>query len=148
MSNDRMGVNKWLRKQLESAWPNPLREMVQTFAETLMSADADVAHGAPYRVVSPDRITRCNTYRACGCDTRVGSIGLSISKLREGTASPWAGIQFGHDPVDVLLPARLSRRQRLSDERGRSASAGVPSYDAYGLEDLARASTAPPVVPP
>lgn len=48
MINDRMDVNDWLRKQLEQADPDLLREMVRSFAETLMSADADETCGAPY----------------------------------------------------------------------------------------------------
>ena len=46
MINDRMDVNEWLRKQLEAAEPDLLREMVQSFAEALMSADADEVCGA------------------------------------------------------------------------------------------------------
>ena len=38
MINDRMDVNEWLRKQLEQAEPDLLREMVQTFAETHIPA--------------------------------------------------------------------------------------------------------------
>ena len=45
----------WLRKQLEEADPDLLREMVRSFAETLMGADADEVCGAPYGTVSPDR---------------------------------------------------------------------------------------------
>jgi transposase-like protein len=70
--NDKMDINVWLRKQLEAAEPDLLREMVQTFAEVLMSADADEACGAPYRVVSPDRVNRRNGYRTRRWDTRVG----------------------------------------------------------------------------
>lgn len=88
MINDRMDVNEWLRKQLEETDPDLLREMVQTFAELLMSADADEACGAPYGVSSPDRTNRRNGYRTRRWDTRVGSIDLKIPKLREGTYFP------------------------------------------------------------
>lgn len=88
MINDRMDVNEWLRKQLEAAEPDLLREMVRAFAETLMSADADEVCGAPYGMVSPDRVNRRNGYRTRRWDTRVGTIDLKIPKLREGTYFP------------------------------------------------------------
>src|SRR5690606_39939949 len=83
-----MDVNDWLRKHLEEAEPDLLREMIRSFAETLMSADADEACGAPYGTVSPDRVNRRNRYRTRRRDTRVGSIDLKITKPREGTYFP------------------------------------------------------------
>jgi len=38
----------FLREQLESASPDLLRDMVQIFADALMSAEADAICGAPY----------------------------------------------------------------------------------------------------
>jgi transposase-like protein len=38
----------WLRKQLETADVDLLREMARSFAETLMSAEADAMCGAGY----------------------------------------------------------------------------------------------------
>jgi putative transposase len=75
--NDRMDVNEWLRKQLEAADPDLLREMVRSFAEMLMGADADETCGAPYGVVSPDRVNRRNGYRTRRWDTRVGSVDVT-----------------------------------------------------------------------
>lgn len=46
-----MDMLSWLRKQLEDADGNLLREMVATFAEALMRADADTACGAPPHTV-------------------------------------------------------------------------------------------------
>lgn len=77
-------MNDWLRKQLEQTDPDLLREMFHSFAETLMSADADKTCGAPYGVVSPERVNRRNGYRTRRWDTRVGTIDLRIPKLREG----------------------------------------------------------------
>ncbi|MFC6022229.1 IS256 family transposase, partial [Plantactinospora solaniradicis] len=37
-----------LREQVESASPDVLRTMVKTFAQALMSAEADAICGAPY----------------------------------------------------------------------------------------------------
>ena len=88
MISDRMDVNDWLRKQLEAADPDLLREMVRSFAETLMGADADETCGAPYGRVSPERVNRRNGYRTRRWDTRVGTIDLRVPKLREGTYFP------------------------------------------------------------
>lgn len=65
-----------------------LREMVQAFAGTLMSADADEVCGAAFGMVSPGRVNRRNGYRTRRWDTRVGTIDLWILKLREGSCFP------------------------------------------------------------
>jgi len=83
-----MDLLGWLRKQLAEADTDLLREMVRSFAEALMGAEADTVCGAPYGAVSPDRVNRRNGYRERRWDTRVGSIGLGIPKLREGSYFP------------------------------------------------------------
>ena len=65
MINTRMDMNDWLRKQLEEADPDPLREMVRTFAETLMRCAA-----LHMDRLSPDRVNRRNGYRTRRWDTR------------------------------------------------------------------------------
>lgn len=45
----------WLDDQLASASPDLLRNMVETFADAVMSADADQLCGAEYGVRSPER---------------------------------------------------------------------------------------------
>ena len=44
-----MDLLAWLRKQLAEAEPGLLREMVRTFAEALMGAEADALCGAGFR---------------------------------------------------------------------------------------------------
>ena len=97
-------MNGWLRKQLEAAEPDLLREMVQTFAELLMAADADEACGAPHGVVFPDRVTRRNGYRTRRWDTRVGTINMRIQKLREGTYFPDLASRRSHHDGASLHP--------------------------------------------
>ena len=77
-----------LGKQLETDENDLLREMVRSFAQGLMSADADAVCGAGYGEVSADRINRRNGYRSRRWDTRVGSIELKIPKLRAGSYFP------------------------------------------------------------
>src|SRR4249920_3371899 len=78
----------WMAEQLSQASPDLLRQMVQTFAEALMSADADAVCGAGYGQRSPDRSNTRNGYRHRGWDTRAGSIDLAIPKLGEATYFP------------------------------------------------------------
>jgi len=83
-----MDVSGWLRKQLEQASPDLLRAMVKDFAEALMGAEADALCGAGYGERSADRVNRRNGYRERDWDTRVGSVGLAVPKLREGSYFP------------------------------------------------------------
>ena len=78
----------WLRKQLEDADVDLLREMVATFIQALMGAEADALCGAPYGERSADRVNRRNGYRGRDFDTRTGTIELFVPKLRTGSYFP------------------------------------------------------------
>ena len=84
----RMDPLSWLRKQLETADVDLLREMVRSFAETLMSAEADALCGADYGERSGDRVNRRNGYRERDFDTRAGTVELRVPKLRQGSYYP------------------------------------------------------------
>lgn len=88
MVKDRVEGLGWLRKQLESADVDLLREMVRAMAETLMGAEADMLCGAPYGQSGPERLNHRNGYRDRRWDTRVGSIDLAIPRLRKGSYYP------------------------------------------------------------
>jgi len=77
-----------LEEQLAQASPDLLRELLTSFINALMSAQADAVCGAPYGAVSPDRTNRRNGYRSREFDTRAGTLELAIPKLREGTYFP------------------------------------------------------------
>jgi putative transposase len=79
---------EWLRKQLEEADADLLREMVRCFAEALMGAEADAVCGAGYGERSSERTNRRNGYRERRFDTRVGTIDLAVPKLRAGSYFP------------------------------------------------------------
>lgn len=81
-------AGRLLEEQLAQASPDLLRELLTTFVNTLMSAEADAVCGAAYGVVSPERVNRRNGYRAREFDTRAGTIDLAIPKLREGSYFP------------------------------------------------------------
>ncbi|MGY2093297.1 transposase, partial [Nocardia gipuzkoensis] len=54
------------------ASPDMLREMLSTFIQTLMSAEADTMCGAAYGEHSSERTNSRNGYRHRDFDTRVG----------------------------------------------------------------------------
>lgn len=85
----RMDPVSWLRKQLEMADVDLLREMVRTFAETLMSAEADALCGASYGERSDERVNRRNGYRDRDFDTRVGTIELRVPKQPRRWTQRW-----------------------------------------------------------
>ncbi len=88
MAKDNMDLLGWLRKQLAEAEPDLLREMVRTFAESLMGAEADALCGAAFRERSGERANRRNGYRERPFDTRAGTIALGVPKLRSGSYFP------------------------------------------------------------
>ena len=77
-----------LEEQLAQASPDLLRELLTTFINTLMSAEADAVCGAAYGQASPDRTNRRNGYRDRDFDTRAGTLDLAVPKLRQGTYFP------------------------------------------------------------
>jgi transposase-like protein len=81
-------VSGWLEEQLAQASPDLLRSMVATFAEALMSAEADAVCGASYGERIPERTNSRNGYRTRDFDTRVGTIATRIPKLRTGSYFP------------------------------------------------------------
>jgi len=88
MVEQRVGSLGWLRKRIEDADTDLLREMVKAVTEVLMSTEADTVCGAPYRQPSADRVNQRNGYRERRWDTRVGTIDLAIPKLRKGSYFP------------------------------------------------------------
>jgi putative transposase len=85
---NKMEPLEWLRKNLDKADPDLVREMVKEFAETLMGADVDAVCGAGYGEVSPERVNSRNGYRRRDLDTRAGTVELAIPKLRHDTYYP------------------------------------------------------------
>jgi len=103
-----------LQEQIVGGSPDVLRTMVQTFAEALMSAEADAMCGAPYGARSEDRTNSRNGYRTRDWDTRAGSIELAIPKLRSGSYFP-----------DWLLQHRRRAEQALVSVVATSYLLGV-----------------------
>ncbi len=81
-------LSGFLDEHLAQASPDLLRQMLKTFAEALMSADADARCGAEYQQRSAQRTNSRNGYRERRWDTRTGSIEVAIPKLRAGSYFP------------------------------------------------------------
>ncbi len=79
---------RFLEEHLQQASPDLLRQMLTTFVNTLLSADADSVCGAEYGARSEDRVNRRNGYRHREWDTRAGTIDVAIPKLRRETYFP------------------------------------------------------------
>jgi len=77
-----------LEEQLAQASPDLLRELLGSFINTLLSAEADAVCGAEYGTVTPERVNRRNGYRHRDFDTRAGTLDVAIPKLRQGSYFP------------------------------------------------------------
>jgi len=78
----------FLHEQLAQASPDLMRELLSTFINALLSAQADSVCGAEYGVRSDERTNRRNGYRHRDLDTRAGTIDVAVPKLREGSFFP------------------------------------------------------------
>jgi putative transposase len=122
-----------VREQLESASADVLRAMVKTFADALMSAEADAICGAPYGQRSEERTNQRNGYRQREWDTRAGTIELAIPKLRQGSYFP-----------DWLLQHRRRAEQALVSVVATSYLLGVSTrrveklVEQLGVASLSR----------
>jgi transposase-like protein len=113
-ANPSIDLSAFLDEHLSQASPDLLRQMLKTFAEALMSADADVVCGADYQQRSSERTNSRNGYRERRWDTRAGSIELAIPKLRQGSYFP-----------DWLLERRRRSEQALVTAVATSYLLGV-----------------------
>ena len=88
MATDSFDALEWLRKHLEQDDPDLLREMVVSFAEPLMSAEADAMCGAGYGERSAERVNCRNGLPSPGSGPWAGTVDLAVPKLREGSSYP------------------------------------------------------------
>jgi len=124
----------FLREQVDSASPDLLRAMVKTFADALMSAEADAACGAPYGQRSDERTNQRNGYRMREWDTRAGTVELAVPKLRRPPTGPGAGARRrptrcrpgtpGCWPVPRVAPTGRGRPGPPTAHGGRPARRG------------------------
>jgi hypothetical protein len=132
---------EWVRKQVERADTDLLREMVKLFCERVMGEEVDAICGASYGERSDDRTNRRNGYRSRPWDTRTGddrpcrseaARGQLLSRLAPGAPSPPS--RRSYSGRRVLRPGRLTRR--VEGLRERSGSSDLKSR----VSQMARSS--------
>jgi transposase-like protein len=79
---------RFLDEQLSQASPDLMRDLLTTFVNALLSAQADAVCGAGYNERTPDRVNSRNGYRHRDLDTRVGTLDVAVPKLRTGSLYP------------------------------------------------------------
>ncbi|MFZ5848987.1 MAG: IS256 family transposase [Actinomycetota bacterium] len=79
---------RFLTEQLDQASPDLLRDLLTTFVNALLSAQADAVCGAGYGERSSERVNSRNGYRHRDLDTRVGTLDVAVPKLRQGSLYP------------------------------------------------------------
>jgi transposase-like protein len=125
MAEDRMAVLDMLRKATADGDVDVLREGVRVLAEAIMEVEVSELTGAAKGERAPDRrLTNRNGYRERRWDTRVGTIGLSIPKVRDGSYFP-----------SLLEPRRRAERALLSVVQ----EAYVAGVSTRRVEDLVEA---------
>ena len=78
----------FLSEQLDQASPDLLRDLLTTFVNALLSAQADAVCGAGYNERSSERVNSRNGYRHRDLDTRLGTLDVAVPKLRQGSLYP------------------------------------------------------------
>jgi hypothetical protein len=86
---------------LNAASPDLPREMVRAFAQKMMDAEVEVACGAAYGEVSPNRVNSRNGCRHREWDTRGGTVELAVPKLRHGSYFP-SFLEYGRHAERAL----------------------------------------------
>jgi putative transposase len=113
---------QWLRERVAEADADLLREMLRTFAEGLMSAEATALCNADYGERTGARTNTRNGYRPRRWDTRVGTLEVAIPKLRKGSYFP-----------DWLLEPRRRAERALVAVVAECYLAGVSTRRVEGL---------------
>jgi putative transposase len=79
---------RFLDEQLAQASPDLMRDLLTTFVNALLSAQADAVCGAGYGERTAERVNSRNGYRHRDLDTRVGTLDVAVPKLRQGSLYP------------------------------------------------------------
>lgn len=104
MADDSMALLEGVRKAIEDGDGDFLRETVHLLAQGVMEAEVTELTGVPKGERAPDRrLTQRNGYRDRRWDTRVGTIDLSIPRVRDGSYFP-----------SLLEPRRRAERALLA----------------------------------
>lgn len=104
MAEDRMAVLETVRKAIAEGDADFLREGVRVLAQAVMEAEVTELTGVSKGKREPERrLTSRNGYRERRWDTRVGTLELSIPRVRDGSYFP-----------SLLEPRRRAERALLA----------------------------------
>lgn len=104
MATDRMALLETVRKAMTEGDADFLREGVRVLAQAVMEAEVSELTGLPKGERDPQRrLTSRNGYRDRRWDTRVGTLALSIPRVRDGSYFP-----------SLLEPRRRAERALLA----------------------------------
>lgn len=79
---------EFLNQLLGQSSPDLLRQLLEGFVNTILSAQADQVCGAPYGARDEARTNQRNGYRHRELDTRIGTVDVAVPKLRQGSFFP------------------------------------------------------------
>jgi putative transposase len=106
---------RFLNEQLEQASPDLLRDLLTTFVNALLSAQADAVCSAGYGERSSEPVNSRTGDRHRDLDTRVGTLDVAVPKLRTGSLYPdWR--------LDRRKRAERDFRSRVERLSGRSSA--------------------------
>ena len=104
MADDRMVLFETMRKAIADGDADFLRDGVKALAQAVMEAEVTELTGLPHGERDPERrLTHRNGYRERRWDTRVGTVPLSIPRVRDGSYFP-----------SLLEPRRRAERALLA----------------------------------
>src|SRR5260370_25372563 len=127
MAEDRMAALETVRKAIADGDADFLREGVRVLVQAIMEAEVTELTGVAKGERDPERrLTNRNGYRDRRWDTRVGTMNLSIPRVRDGSYFP-----------SLLEPRRRAERALLAVVRA-----------AYVLGVPTRRGGGPPPAPP
>ncbi len=133
MAEDRMAVLETVRKAIAEDDVDFLREGVRVLAQAVMEAEVTELTGVAKGERDPERrLTQRNGYRDRRWDTRVGTMNLSIPKVRDGSYFP-----------SLLEPRRRAERALLAVVQeayvlGVSTRRVEDLVDALGIASLSK----------
>ena len=133
MAEDRMAVLETVRKAIADGDVDFLREGVRVLAQAVMEAEVSGLTGLAKGERDPERrLTSRNGYRERRWDTRVGTMNLSIPKVRDGSYFP-----------SLLEPRRRAERALLAVVQeayvlGVSTRRVEDLVDALGVASLSK----------
>jgi putative transposase len=133
MAEDRMAGLETVRKAIAAGDADFLREGVRVLAQAVMEAEVTELTGVPRGERHPERrLTSRNGYRERRWDTRVGTLDLSIPRVRDGSYFP-----------SLLEPRRRAERALLAVVQeayvlGVSTRRVEDLVDALGIASISR----------